>query len=105
MPSQRDSIILEELEIWRDEGVIDEATYRQLQQRYRGHHLDLAALIKWVLIFGAIVLGGGIPLLFSDFLKNLPDQIIVIMLTAVTGAFYYAGFRLSARRRRTLVYS
>jgi len=105
MPSQRDSIILEELEIWREEGVIDEATYHRLRQRYKTQRADLGALIKWVLIFGAIVLGGGITLLFSDVFKNLPDLIIVLMLTAVTGAFYYAGFRLSARRRRTLVYS
>src|SRR6266700_1055604 len=105
MSSQRDSIILEELERWRAEGAIDENTYQELRQRYNNHRLDFGALIKWVLIFGAIVLGGGIALLFSDVFKNLPDLIIVLVLTILTGAFYYAGFRLSARRRRTLVYS
>src|SRR5215831_15529782 len=101
MASQRDSIILEEIERWREEGVIDEPTYQQLRHRYQSQRLDIGALIKWVLIFGAIVLGGGITLLFSDVFKNLPDLMIVLMLTVVTAAFYYAGFRLSARRRRT----
>jgi len=69
-----------------------------IAERYKSHRLDLGALIKWVLIFGAIVLGGGITLLFFRCIsKTCQILILVLMLTAVTAAFYYAvfGYRLA----------
>ncbi|HZS46980.1 MAG TPA: DUF2157 domain-containing protein [Blastocatellia bacterium] len=105
MSSQRNIIILEELDRWRQENVIDDELYQQLRQRYTTPGIDFATIIKWILVFGAIVLGGGIALLFFDVFKNIPDVLIVVMLTAVTAAFYYGGHRLAARHRRSLVYS
>src|SRR5262249_55022537 len=105
MSSQRNNIILEELDRWLQEGIIDETLYKQLRHRYITPGIDLATVIKWILVFGVIILGGGLALLFSDVFRNLPDVIIVLMLTALTAAFYYGGYHLSARHRRALLYS
>jgi len=105
MSSQRNNIILEELDRWLQEGIIDESLYKQLRHRYITPGIDLTTVIKWILVFGVIILGGGLALLFSDVFRNLPDVIIVLMLTVLTTAFYYGGYHLSARHRRTLIYS
>jgi uncharacterized membrane protein len=88
---------------WRREGIIDAAQEAQILARYgAGERRAVEAIrLGWVVsvvsIVGALVLGGGVVLLFATNWEDLPDWFRTAAVFAGIVAAYGAGYALIYR--------
>lgn len=95
---KKEKIILEELNLWHNNGLVEDELYEKLSSMYVIKSWNFVAIMKWVLIFGSILLGIGlisfITLIFHS------RVFVVLVLTVLTLLGYYLGFFLSNRKNK-----
>ena len=94
--SKKEKIILSELKIWFEEGLINQDLYNRLSSRYEIKSWDFSTIIKWALIFGAVMLGIGLISFVSLIFKSL--AFVVLVLSVLCGSGYYYAFLLTSQR-------
>ena len=75
--SKKETIILGELKIWLEEGLINQDLYDRLSSRYEIKSWDFSAIIKWCLILGAVMLGIGLISVISLIFQSLAFVVLV----------------------------
>jgi uncharacterized membrane protein len=96
--------------IWRNEGIINEAQYQQIAQRYQFATVETSTkdYVVWMLIaFGSIFLGLGIVTFFVANWQKIPREAKVGLLLVSFSITNLVGFKLwrqpEARRRKQLL--
>jgi uncharacterized membrane protein len=102
--------LCQEARIWREEGVINEAQYQQLAQRYQFESLETSSKdnFVWILIaLGSIFLGLGIISFVIANWERIPREAKVGLLLSSLFTTNVIGFKLwrqpEARQRKQLL--
>ncbi len=91
----KNKIISDEAKKWYEEGLINETLYNELLSRYAVKGWDISTIIKWALIFGAIMLGIGLISFVSLIFKSLTFVVLILSILCVLS--YYWGFQLTSK--------
>lgn len=91
--ARKDKIILKELLTWLEDGLISEELHQSLSAKYRVTSWDLTIIIRWTLIFGAVMLGIGLITFISVIIESL--VFVAFILSLLVGLGYYFGFQLT----------
>ena len=94
--ASKNKIIIKEMEKWLESGLITNEIYSKLLTQYDKSNWDLAIMIRWTLIIGAVLLGiGGVSFLALIF-QSL--NFLVIVLTLMVVISFMAGQFLTSSK-------
>ena len=102
-PLSRNRRVRRELDELRREGLLDEATYGQLRERYPTEGWDWRSLGRWFLIFGAVSVMAGLAILGRTLFDFTLTKLAVLLGIAVLASF--GGARWLRRARPMLVWT
>jgi len=95
--AKKNDIILRELAQWRDQGQIGQDVYQRLAPQYQGRTWDFAAIVRWSLIIGAVMLGVGLISFITLIIHSL--SFVALVLTILCGTAFWYGFQLTDPKR------
>lgn len=86
-PTQFNRAVRGQLDQLRREGLLDEAAYLRLAQRYPVQGWHWQNLGRWFLIFGGISLAGGMAMLLPDWFEFTLKALAVLLAALMAGLF------------------
>lgn len=92
----------QELEVWKQEGIVSEGQAEKLREKYRLSEIEekdsAAKLITVISVIGALLIGGGVILLIASNWQTIPKPVKLFVIFATILTVNHTGYYLRYTR-------